>query len=119
MKISGQLLLLMSICMISTIIEAILPFSFSASVIAMVILWALLQVNVIKSTSLGEVVTFFRTEMALFFVPICVTIIDRLEMIRQNGILLLFICFFATIFTFFVSGYTVVLIIRMRQGFKK
>ena len=75
MKIVTQVGIIFSICWISQIIEKLLPFSFPASVIGMILLFILLCVHILKVDHIREKSDFLLENMAFFFIPAGVSII--------------------------------------------
>ena len=68
MKILKQLLLLLVICLAGEGIAQVLPFAFPASVISMLILFALLLTGVLKLAQVQDVTSFLTGNMAFFFI---------------------------------------------------
>ena len=69
MKIIKQIGIIFAICWISTVIEALLPFSFPASVIGMILLLLCLITGVLKIHHIQEKSDFLLSNMAFFFIP--------------------------------------------------
>ena len=107
MKIICQIAIIFTICWISQIVEAILPFPFPASVIGMVLLLILLLVRVLKVDHIREKSDFLLSNMAFFFIPAGVSIINYFDILASNLIPLLVICLVSTLLTFAVTAWTV------------
>ena len=69
MKIIYQIGIIFSLCWVSQIVEALLPIDFPASVIGMILLFALLVFRVLKVEHIREKSDFLLANMAFFFVP--------------------------------------------------
>jgi holin-like protein len=107
MKIILQIAVVFGICWIGSIISSVLPFPFPSSVISMILLFVLLLVGVIRIEHIKEKAEFLKQNMAMFFVPAGVAIMDNYGYVQGKIVPLLFICLVSTIFTFFVTAYTV------------
>ena len=120
MKILCQIAVIFSVCWISTIIESILPFAFPSSVISMILLFLLLLFKVVKVHHIREKSDFLLGNMAFFFIPAGVSVINYFDVLSKNLIPLLVICLVSTILTFAVTAYAVKLtIFLMNRGTKK
>lgn len=118
-KIICQIAIIFTICWISQIVEAILPFPFPASVIGMVLLLILLLVRVLKVDHIREKSDFLLSNMAFFFIPAGVSIINYFDILASNLIPLLIICFVSTLLTFAVTAYAVRLTRHLMNRRKK
>lgn len=107
MKIICQIAIIFTICWISQIMEAILPFPFPASVIGMVLLLILLLVRALKVDHIREKSDFLLSNMAFFFIPAGVSIINYFDILASNLIPLLVICLVSTLLTFAVTAWAV------------
>ena len=107
MKIICQIAIIFTICWISQIVEAILPFPFPASVIGMVLLLILLLVRALKLDHIREKSDFLLSNMAFFFIPAGVSIINYFDILASNLIPLLVICLVSTLLTFAVTVWAV------------
>lgn len=107
MKIICQIAIIFTICWISQIVEAILRFPFPASVIGMVLLLILLLVRALKVDHIREKSDFLLSNMAFFFIPAGVSIINYFDILASNLIPLLVICLVSTLLTFAVTAWAV------------
>ena len=107
MKIICQIAIIFTICWISQIMEAILPFPFPASVIGMVLLLILLLVRALKVDHIREKSDFLLSNMAFFFIPAGVSIINYFDILASNLSPLLVICLVSTLLTFAVTAWAV------------
>ena len=121
MSVLTQLCVIFVICLVSEGIAAILPFTFPASVIGMVILLVLLLTKVLKPAGLRQTSDFFLGNMALFFVPTCVGILKYLDVLLQNIWAVVLISILTTPLVFFVTGHVVQLTMKWirRRGEKQ
>lgn len=119
MKIICQIAIIFTICWISQIVEAILPFPFPASVIGMVLLLILLLIRALKVDHIREKSDFLLSNMAFFFIPAGVSIINYFDILASNLIPLLVICLVSTLLTFAVTAWTVRLTRHLMDRRKK
>ena len=113
MKIICQIAIIFTICWISQIVEAILPFPFPASVIGMVLLLILLLVRALKVDHIREKSDFLLSNMAFFFVPAGVSIINYLDLLKSSLVPLLVVCVVSTVITFAVTAWSIRLTMRL------
>ena len=103
MKILIQIGFILFICWISQIVEWLLPFSFPASVIGMILLFFLLYFRLVRPAQLKEFATFLLSNMAFFFIPAGVNLMNYFDLLKDNIFPLLLICILSTLVTFFVT----------------
>ncbi len=113
MKIIIQIAIIFSICWASQIIEALLPIAFPASVIGMVLLLLLLLSGVLRVNHIREKSDFLLSNMAFFFIPAGVSVINYFDVLASALLPLLVICVVSTVLTFAVTAYAVRLIRRL------
>ena len=122
MKILKQFGIIFSVCWISIVIEHYLPFSFPASVIGMILLLLCLMTGVLKIEHVQEKADFLLGNMAFFFVPAGVSIINYFDVLKSSILQLIVICVVSTVITFAATVYSVTLTVRLlekRKGGKK
>ncbi len=120
MKIIKQIAILFLICWISQIIEYFLPFSFSASIIGMVLLFLCLMTGILKIEHIQEKSDFLLSNMAFFFIPAGVSIINYCDILKSNLWQILTICVLTTFITFGVTALAIRLTMKwMRRGEKR
>lgn len=118
MKIIKQIGIIFTICWIAQIIESVLPVDFPASVIGMVLLFALLAVGWLKVDHIREKSDFLLANMAFFFIPAGVSIINYFDVLKNCVLQLIVVCVVSTIVTFAVTAYSMKLVLRLmaRKG---
>lgn len=102
-----QIGILFAICWVSQIVESILPFAFPASVIGMALLFALLCTHKLRIGHIREKSDFLLENMAFFFVPAGVSIVNYFDALRSSLLPLLLICLVTTVVTFAVTAYSI------------
>lgn len=85
------------------------------TIVGMIILFLLLQFKIIKEEAIKEVSDFLLNNMALFFVPAGVSLINSLGLIGENMVVLLLSVTAATMIIMFVTGKTVDIMIHKKQ----
>ena len=107
MKIIKQFGIIFSLCWIATVIEGLLPIAFPASVIAMLLLLLCLRTGVLKIDHIREKSDFLMANMAFFFIPAGVNVINYLDILKANWLPLLLICVITTVITFAAIAYSI------------
>lgn len=118
MKIIKQFGIIFSLCWLATVIEGLLPIAFPASVIAMLLLLVCLLAGVLKIDYIREKSDFLLANMAFFFIPAGVNVINYLDILKENWLPLLLICVITTVVTFAATAYSVRLTMRLLAGKK-
>ena len=107
MKIIIQITIIFSICWVSQIVEALIPIAFPASVIGMVLLLILLLTRVLRVDHIREKSDFLLSNMAFFFIPAGVSIINYFDILASSLLPFLVVCVVSTVLTFAVTAYAV------------
>ena len=113
MKIISQIGIVFAVCWISQVVEQVLPFSFPASVIGMVLLLICLLTGFLKIGHIQEKADFLMENMAFFFVPAGVSIINYLDLLKSSLLPILVICVASTFITFAVTAWSIQLTMRL------
>ena len=123
MNIIKQIGIIFSICWVSQVVEKLLPFTFPASVIGMVLLLLCLLTGILKIEHIQEKADFLLSNMAFFFVPAGVSIINYFDILKSTAVQLVIICTVSTVITFAVTAwsvkYTMKLVNKMAQKKEK
>ncbi len=82
--------------------------SIPGSIIGMILLFLSLQFKIIRLNQIEEVSNFFLDNIAFFFVPAGVSLINSLEIIKDNLFLFLVVIFVST----FIVMYTTSLVVQ-------
>lgn len=115
MEIFKQIALIFGLCLAGEFIAALLPIAFPASVIAMLLLLALLTAKIIRPDHIREKSDFLLKNMAFFFIPSGVAIMANYDFIRNSIGPLVIICIVTTILTFGATAWTVKTIIKWQN----
>lgn len=119
MKIIKQIGIIFLICWLSLVIEAVLPFSFPASIIGLVLLLVCLLTGILKIEHVQEKSDFLLSNMAFFFIPAGVSIINYLDVLKNSLLPLIIVCVASTFITFAVTAWSIRLTVRLMNGRKR
>lgn len=112
MSVVSQLFVVFLVYLAAEGIAALLPFTFPASVLGMVLLLLLLLTKVLKPSQLKESSDFLLGNMLLFFIPTCVSVITYADVLFRNFWSIVLISMLTTPLVFFVTGQVVQLTMK-------
>lgn len=115
MKILLQIGIVFGLYWISQCVEAVLPFAFPASVISLLLLLVLLVLRVVKVDHIREKADFLLGNLAFFFVPVSVSIMNYAGIIWENAAAFFTICVVSLVLTFAVTATVVRLTCRLLE----
>ena len=107
MHIMGELALIFGICLVGEGVAALLPVAFPASVISMILLMVLLLTGTVKDKHIRTVSHFLVANMAFFFLPSFVGMIEHVELLKSQALPLLLIVVLTTPVVYLVTAWTV------------
>ena len=117
MNIMGELALIFGVCLAGEGVAALLPVAFPASVISMVLLMALLLAGVVKDRQIQTVSHFLVANMAFFFLPSFVGLLEHVELLKSRALPLVFIVVATTPVVYLTTAWTVrLLMLRKQKG---
>lgn len=119
MKIIKQIGIIFAICWLSQVVEHFLPFEFPATVIGLVLLLLCLLTRLLTVEHVQEKSDFLLSNMAFFFIPAGVSMINYFDILKNNWVQLLVICVISTVVTFAVTAYSIRLTIKLMNRRKK
>ena len=103
-KMVMQLALLYGFYLVGTAAQKSLHLPIPGSIIAMILLFALLTTNVIKDKWLADGGQFLLSHLPLLFVPATVGIINHLSLFRGTGILSIIVVVVSTVIVMVSAG---------------
>lgn len=115
MKLLIQFGIVFGICWIGEVIASMLPFTFPSSVISMILLLLLLLSRYLKTDHIRQKSDFLLQNMAFFFIPSGVAIMDRLEFLQGSILKIVLVCFITLVLTFAASAYTVMTVMKLQS----
>lgn len=119
MNIMGELALIFGICLVGEGVAALLPVAFPASVISMVLLMVLLLTGVVKDRHIQTVSHFLVANMAFFFLPSFVGLLEHIELLKSQLVPLLLIVVLTTPVVYLITGWTVRLLMLRHRNRKE
>ena len=111
MKLLKQLIIVFIICCIGNLISYFLPIPFPGSVLALILLFLCMYFKVVKPSQISDVSDFLLHNMTILFIPATVSIISYVDILKKFLIPFLVICFVSTVIVFFLTAFTVKLVI--------
>ena len=118
MKILIQIAIVFSLCLAGEAISNLIPFPIPASIIALLLLLILLLLGVIKVDHIKEKSDFLLSNMAFFFVPAGVKVIEHFETIKSVWLAILIIAVVSTVVVFLATALTVKIVLKITGGRK-
>jgi len=115
MKILLQIAIVFGICIIGDMISAVLPFAFPGSILAMLILLLLLISRLVKPAQLEETGSFLSKNMAFFFIPANVSVMEHFDIIGPVALQIIFISIVSMLATFAAAAYSAELAIFIQK----
>ncbi len=119
MNIMGELALIFGICLVGEGVAALPPVAFPASVISMVLLMVLLLTGVVKDRHIQTASHFLVANMAFFFLPSFVGLLEHIELLKSQLVPLLLIIVLTTPVVYLVTGWTVRLLMLRHRNRKE
>lgn len=119
LKIITQVGIIFGVCWAAQIVEQALPFAFPASVIGMILMSLLLAFRVLKVDHIREKSDFLLENMAFFFIPAGVSIINYFDVLKDWVFQLIFICIVTTVITFAVTAYSMRFVMYLMARFSE
>ena len=117
MKIFNQLGIILGIFAMGEIISSLFSsvIKIPGAIMGMILLFLLLQFKVIKEEKIKDVADFLLNNMAIFFVPAGVSLINSLGLIGDNILVLVLTSTIATIIVMLDTGMTVEFMINKKS----
>ena len=119
MKILKQLAIIFGVYVVSDLIAKLSPFGLPASVVGLIIFIMSLKVGVIKESAIKESADFITKNMALFFVPVSLRIIEDFAQFENQFMSILIVILVTLIITFLSSVYITILVQKIIQQRQK
>ncbi len=117
MKTIVQVGIILSVCFVGELLSKVVPLP--ASVLSMVLLFLLLLLKWIKPRQIEKFGDFLLKNMAFFFIPAGVAIMEQFDLLKNYLAPFLAICFITTIITFLVTVYTVKAVMALQKKGKE
>jgi len=112
MKYIKQFMIIISIAFMGELLNAVLPFSIPASIYGMAILFVCLLTGIVRLKWIKETGLFLIEIMPVFFIPVCVGLIDAWGNIQTFCIPILAAVSLTTVIVMVITGRTAQAVIR-------
>ena len=121
MKVFNQLVIILSIWVIGEYISSFIQgiILIPGSIVGMLLLFLLLQFKDLDLSSIENVSGFFLDNMAIFFIPAGVSLINSLDLIRENVLVLLLVICLSTLIVMYTTGIIVEKMIKKKEEGQK
>lgn len=117
MKVLKQLGLIFLLCLAGDFVAGLLPFSVPTGVLCMIVLFLFFLSGAAKTESLKETNDFLMENMALFFIPAGVGIVQYYDIMKNAVWQIVVICIVSTFVTFAVTAYTVRFVTALQKKY--
>ena len=111
MNIMAEAAIIFGLCLFSEGIASVLPFPFPASVISMVLLTLLLLTGWVQERHIKRLSSFLINNMAFFFLPTAVGILEHLELLSGRLIPILLVIVVTVPVVYGLTAWTVQLLL--------
>lgn len=115
MKILYQIAIIFALCLLGEVISTLLPFPFPSAITAMLLLLIALFTGVLRIDHIKEKSDFLLSNMAFFFIPAGVKVMENLNLIIPVWWQFLLIIIISTVLVFLVTAWSVSLVIRFEE----
>jgi holin-like protein len=119
MRILIQATIISLIALAGAAISLYLVPAIPGSIVSMILTTVLLTTKVLKTSHISDVGDFLLKNMGLFFVPACVGLIERFDLLKGHLVPFLLICVASTIGAFASTAVTVRMIRFLKIGSPK
>ena len=116
MKILLQIGTFFAICLGGELVAELLPFPVPASILGLMLMFLLLFFRVLKPEHIQEKNDFLLQNMAFFFIPAGVGILEVFDSVKEVIVPVLLICTITMVLTFCASALVVKLVMRIQYG---
>lgn len=115
MKYLRQLAILFAFCVLGDVISTLLGGAMPGNVLGMTLLFVCLAARVVKPRQIDDTADFFLGNMAFFFLPACLGILNVYGEIRSELLPILAVILLTTLLTAAATAITVHLVLRMQK----
>lgn len=113
MPVIVQIFVIFAVCMLGVGLSALMPIAFPATVMSMLLLLVLMVTRVLKPKDIQQTGNFLLDNMPMFFIPVCVSVIEYWDVVVSSFWAILLISLLTTPLVFFVTGHVTQLTIRL------
>jgi len=109
----AEIAVVFGVCLVSEGLAALIPVAFPASVIALLLLGLLLFTRILKPEHIQRLSGFLVANMAFFFLPSCVEVMEHAPVILGQLVPFLLVVVLTTPLVYLVTAWTVQWLIRL------
>lgn len=117
MKLIKQMAIIFAVCLAGVILSKLIPLP--ATILAMALMLILLGTKIVKVENIEEASGLILGNMAMFFIPSNVSILENIGYMTGNILKLIVICIVTTAITFAVGAYTVTAVTALQKRLAK
>ncbi|MBN2617617.1 MAG: CidA/LrgA family protein [Spirochaetales bacterium] len=115
MNILKQLWIILFVFIIGELIVFLIPSPLPGNVVGFIIMICLLQFKIIKSEQIEDVSNFFLNNLAIFFIPGGVGLLNVLNLFNGNILKIILIVVISTILTLLSTAGTILLMEKLKK----
>ena len=116
-----ELGIILAICVLGEVISILIGGALPANVLGMILLLVLLATRLIKARQVEHAADFFLKNMAIFFLPVSLGILEIYNQLKSQLIAIIAVCFITTFLTALATAATVhfILVKKKKKGENK
>ena len=116
-----ELGIILAICVLGEVISILIGGALPANVLGMILLLVLLATRLIKARQVEHAANFFLKNMAIFFLPVSLGILEIYNQLKSQLIAIIAVCFITTFLTALATAATVhfILVLQNKKGENK
>lgn len=115
MKYLSQLTIILLIWFFGEVISDLLPIAIPGSIIGIILLFTLLEMKILKLSHVEDVSKFFLDNLAFFFIPPGISLINSLGILKANWLELSIVIGISTILVLSVSALATDFVIKIQE----
>ena len=116
-----ELGIILAICVLVEVVSILIGGALPANVLGMILLLVLLATRLIKARQVEHAADFFLKNMAIFFLPVSLGILEIYNQLKSQLIAIIAVCFITTFLTALATAATVhfILVLQNKKGENK
>ena len=114
-----ELGIILAICVLGEVISVLIGGALPANVLGMILLLVLLASRLIKARQVEHAADFFLKNMAIFFLPVSLGILELYNQLKSQLAAIIAVCFITTFLTALATAATVHFILVLQSKNKK
>lgn len=116
-----ELGIILAICVLGEVISVLIGGALPANVLGMILLLVLLATKLLKARHVEHAADFFLKNMAIFFLPVSLGILEVYNQLKSQLVAIIAVCFITTFLTALATAATVhfILVLQNKKGENK